>query len=766
MDSSPRQFEMHPFKNKADRFKFKEYLLCFRIDIVIFVSKKTIMKQFLFLSLLCGCFWLTGCGSRSSAPCPFRDESLSVEKRAADLVSRLTPDEKISQMLNKTPAIERLGIPPYDWWNECLHGVGRTEYKVTVYPQAIAMAAGWDDEAMKRMGDFTAEEARAVYNVAQAKEDYRIYHGLTFWTPNINIFRDPRWGRGQETYGEDPYLTATLGLNFVKGLQGDDPRYLKAAACAKHYAVHSGPESSRHTFNALISNYDLWDTYLPAFQTLVEDARVAGVMCAYNAFEGQPCCGNDKLMIDILRKDWHFTGYVTSDCGAIDNFYKTHKTHPSSAEASADAVIHGTDVDCGVEAYLGLKKAMADGLIEESRIDESLKRLFAIRIRLGMFDAKESTPYAHIDESTFEKETHTALALQMARQSIVMLKNDGTLPLKKESLKRIAIVGPNADDSEVQLGNYNGFPTRIITPLAGLKEKFTDAEFIYEKGCDLTSIDSFRPQETAARCSKADVIFFVGGISPRLEGEEMPVKIDGFFGGDRTSILLPKAQTELLKALKATGKPVVFVMMTGSAIATPYESANVNAILNIWYGGQAIGQALADVAAGDYNPSGHLPLTFYAGDSDLPDFEDYDMSRRTYKYFEGKPLYPFGYGLSYTRFACQWRERPLARYKAGDEIRLSVDIKNEGTRDGDAVGQAYVKYPAGNVRLPLKELRAFKRVPVKAGETAQWTFAIPVNQLAKWDDGLNALTTPKGTYTIFVGNHSEDDTVAASFTVE
>ncbi|MDR1335624.1 MAG: glycoside hydrolase family 3 C-terminal domain-containing protein [Tannerella sp.] len=722
------------------------------------------MKRLLFLSIAGGCLLLAGCGNGASAPYPFLDASLTVEERASDIVSRLTLDEKISQMLNATPAVERLGIPAYDWWNECLHGVGRTEYKVTVYPQAIGMAAGWDTDAMRQMGDYTAEEARAVYNAAQAKQDFRIYHGLTFWTPNINIFRDPRWGRGQETYGEDPCLTGLLGKNFVEGLQGDTPGYLKAAGCAKHYAVHSGPEPSRHTYNATISNYDLWDTYLPAFRTLV-DAGVAGVMCAYNAFEGQPCCGNDRLMVDILRNDWNFTGYVTSDCGAIDDFYKTHRTHPSAAAAAADAVIHGTDVDCGNEAYRGLKQAVEEGIIAESQIDVSLKRLFSIRIRLGMFDPKESVPFSQIDETSLEKEAHTVLALKMARQSIVLLKNDGTLPLKREKLKKIAVLGPNANDPEVQLGNYNGFPTRTVTPLDGLKDKLPGVEIMYEKACELTTLPD-DAQAIAAKYSGADVLIFVGGISPRVEGEEMPVKIDGFYGGDRTSILLPEAQTAFLKALKATGKPVIFVMMTGSAIAMPYESAHVNAILNSWYGGQAAGQAIADVILGDCNPSGHLPLTFYAGDSDLPDFEDYDMSNRTYKYFKGKALYPFGYGLSYTTFGCQWRDRPGARYQAGETLQLSVDVKNEGAVNGEAVSQAYIKYPDGQAGLPLKELRAFARLRINAGETAQWAFSIPLSRLAKWDDASGALVVPKGKYTVFVGNHSEDEAVSASFMIE
>jgi len=696
---------------------------------------------------------------------PFQNPSLSIEARAADLVSRLTLDEKITQMLNKTPAIDRLGIPPYDWWNECLHGVGRTEYKVTVYPQAIAMAAGWDVDAIKKMGDYTAEEARAIYNTAQAKKDYRIYHGLTFWTPNINIFRDPRWGRGQETYGEDPYLTGSLGKNFVQGLQGDDKNYLKAAGCAKHYAVHSGPESERHVFDVKVSSYDLWDTYLPAFKELV-DNKVAGVMCAYNAFEGQPCCGSDKLMVDILREDWGFTGYVTSDCGAIDNFYKTHKSHPDAPSAAADAVYHGTDVDCGHEAYLGLKKAVEEGIITEAQVDVSLRRLFEIRFRLGMFDPAEMVPYSKIDSTTLEAKSHKDLALKMSRQSIVLLKNNGILPINKGTLKKVVILGPNINRPGVQLGNYNGFPTRIITPLDGLKEELGNNVKIYSDtviGYYGETPESFA--STIKNIKDADLIIYVGGISPRIEGEEMKVNVKGFYGGDRTSIMLPQVQTDLMKALKATGKPVVFVMMTGSAIAIPWEAKNVDAILNSWYGGEFAGKAIADVLFGNYNPSGHLPVTFYASDSDLPDFENYDMSNRTYKYFKGKPLYPFGFGLSYTNFDYQWESQPQKVYHSGETISGALKVKNVGERDGDELVQVYVKYPKGG-HFPIKELRQFERKPINKGETAEVKFAIPVDDLAKWSDELEKTIVYPGTYSVFAGNNSENEALLTTFEIQ
>jgi|AGTN01.2.fsa_nt_gi Beta-glucosidase-related glycosidases len=732
-------------------------------------SERYHMKKIICFAGLFVCFgFFYSCiGNNSKYEYPFQNPRLSFEERAEDLVSRLTLDEKINQMLNKTPAIERLGIPAYDWWNECLHGIGRTEYAVTVFPQAIAMAAGWDVDALKQMADYTAEEGRAIYNISQEKEDYSIYHGLTYWTPNINIFRDPRWGRGQETYGEDPYLTAMLGENFVKGLQGNDKRYLKAAACAKHYAVHSGPEYNRHEFNIEVSSYDLWDTYLPAFKTLAE-AKVAGFMCAYNAFEGQPCCGNDKLMIDILRNDWKFTGYVTSDCGAIDDFYRNHKTHIGKASAAADAVFHGTDLDCGREAYLGLKEAVKEGLITEKQIDVSLKRLMIIRMRLGMFDPPSLVPFSSIDTTVLENPAHKALALKMAQQSIVLLKNENNLlPVKNNTIKKIAIVGPNINNPEVQLGNYNGFPSNIITPLKGLKEALGSNVVVYSDtviGCYGDTPKSF--SKTIDNVKDADLIVYVGGISPRIEGEEMDVDIPGFYKGDRTSIYLPQIQTNLMKALKSTGKPLVFVMMTGSAIACNWEAEHVDAILNIWYAGEFAGKAVADVIFGNYNPSGRLPVTFYARDEDLPDFEDYDMSNRTYKYFKGKALYPFGYGLSYTDFAYEWIDLPKSSYSVSENINCKIKISNVGEMDGDEIAQVYIKYPQTGKRLPLKELCAFERKLIAKGGFEEMQISIPVNRLAKWDERTETMVVPIGNYALFIGGNSERESIFTSFEIK
>jgi beta-glucosidase len=827
-------------------------------------------SAFVFFLLACTCF----VAQETNKGYPFQNTSLSFEARVNDLVSRLSLEEKVSQMLNAAPAIQRLGIPAYDWWNEVLHGVARTPFKVTVYPQAIAMAATFDTAALHTMADYSAMEGRAIHNKAiQLGREKERYLGLTYWTPNINIFRDPRWGRGQETYGEDPYLTSMLGKAFVEGLQGDDPKYLKAAACAKHYAIHSGPEPSRHVFNAVTSDYDLWNTYLPAFKELVVDAKVAGVMCAYNAYKDQPCCGNDILLTDILRNQWQFTGYVTSDCGAIDDFYRNHKTHPDAVSASADAVLHGTDIDCGNSSYKALTEAVKQGKITEKQIDVSLKRLFMIRFRLGMFDPTSMVKYAQVSPSELESPAHKAHSLKMARESIVLLKNqDHLLPLSKH-LKKIAVVGPNADNAIAVLGNYNGTPSEIVTALQGIKNKLgNNTELVYEKAINFTNdtmlvyknINSqyaydgkqgFRAEyfankdlqgnpdviqtennidhnwqegeavtgnikatnfsvryttnytatadgeitfevegddgyrflindkeelnawqrnrwgartvklkteknksyklvleyfqgegkanvhlragnyektnltALANRLKNVDAIIFIGGISPQLEGEEMRVNYPGFNGGDRTSIQLPAVQTETIKALQATGKPVVFVMMTGSALAVPEEAKIVPAIVNAWYGGQSAGTALADVLFGDYNPSGRLPVTFYKSDSDLPDFNDYSMENRTYRYFKGTPLYPFGYGLSYTSFKYDQFQIPQ-KINKDQSIPVSIRVTNTGKKDGDEVVQLYITHQNTKQKVPIRALKGFQRISLKAGQSKMVRFTLKKEDLS------------------------------------
>ena len=652
----------------------------------------------------------------------YLNPQLPLEVRVRDLLRRMTLEEKVSQMMNGSPAIDRLGIPAYNWWSEGLHGVARTGKHATVFPQAIGNAATFDQPNLQRMATMISTEARAIHHQYEREGKRDIYEGLTFWSPNINIFRDPRWGRGQETYGEDPYLTGQMGTALVKGFQGDDPTYLKITACAKHFAVHSGPESTRHSFDVRPSDYDLYDTYLPAFRTLVVDAKVASVMCAYNAIEGQPCCGSDLLMTDILYNKWKFRGYVTSDCGAIDDFYEksypSHQFSPNAASAASDAVIHGTDVECG-GSYHSLVAAVQSGLLPESKIDTSVFHLLEIRFRLGMFDPPALVKYAQIPMTEVQSPEHQAQALLMARESIVLLKNEHHfLPLDARHIRTIAVLGPNADDSTVVLGNYNGFPDHTVTVLEGIRQKLpAGANVYYEKGVDyVKGSASADVDAVVGRVKDADVIVFVGGISPRLEGEEMrDVQLDGFSGGDRTSIALPAVQTKLMQALYATGKPVIFVMMTGSAISTEWESAHLPAILDAWYGGEAAGTAVADVLFGDYNPGGRLPVTFYRSVDQLPSFSDYSMEGRTYRYFKGDPLYPFGYGLSYTSFAYSQLSLPVD-ISAGTEVPVTVTVQNTGGREGDEVVQLYVRHTGYMGRAPLHALAGFARVHLMPGE--------------------------------------------------
>ena len=689
----------------------------------------------------------------AAEPPLYKDPSRPMADRIHDLLGRLTLEEKVSQMMNRSPAIPRLDIPAYNWWNEGLHGVARTHMHTTVFPQAIGLAATFDKEAMFTMADITSTEARAIHHEYEREGKHDIYEGLTFWTPNINIFRDPRWGRGQETYGEDPYLTGQMGMALVKGFQGDDPRYLKITACAKHFAVHSGPESSRHSFDVKVSSYDLSDTYLPAFRTLVVEAKVASVMCAYNAYGGQPCCGNDLLMTDILYNKWKFRGYVTSDCGAIDDFYRGHKTSPDAASAAADAVIHGTDIECG-SSYNSLVAAVHSGLLPESKIDTALAHLLEIRFRLGMFDPPSMVKYSSIPVSVLESAPHKEHALRMAHESIVLLKNERhTLPLRK-GLHKIAVLGPNADNDKSVLGNYNGFPTTLATVLQGIKDKVgASTEVYYEKGVDYVAAETDSSDAavaaTANRVKDADAIIFVGGISPSLEGEEMPVKVDGFSGGDRTSIALPAVQTRLLKALYTTGKPVIFVMMTGSALSVEWEDAHLPAILNAWYGGQSAGTAVADVLFGDYNPAGRLPVTFYRSVDQLPAFTDYNMNGRTYRYFTGSPLYPFGYGLSYTTFHySNIKVPPVA--SVNSNVTVTAEVENSGTVEGDEVVQLYVKHLQATGKAPIHALEGFERIHLKPGEKKTVHFLLTPRQLSVVQESGDRVEAP-GKLLISVG---------------
>jgi beta-glucosidase len=682
---------------------------------------------------------------------PYEDPSFPLEKRVDDLVARMTLAEKVSQMMNAAPAIERLDIPEYEWWNEGLHGVARAGY-ATVFPQAIGLAATWDTNLMAQVADVISTEARAKHNEFVRHNERGRYQGLTFWSPNINIFRDPRWGRGQETYGEDPYLTARLGVEFVKGLQGSDPRYLKVVATPKHYAVHSGPEPERHAFDAKIDERDLRETYLPAFRATVREGKAASVMCAYNRTNGEPCCSNNRLMTDILRKEWGFNGYVVSDCGAITDIWKGHQFTKTEEAASAVAVKAGTDLACGRE-YTALIKAVKDGLITQAEIDVSLERLLTARFRLGMFDPPEMVAYARIPFSENDSAAHRELSRKAAQESIVLLKNEThTLPLKKD-IKTIAVIGPNADAPEVLLGNYSGRPSKSVTPLAGIRNAVSpNTRVLYALGTSLTGDSAVTKQieEAVTLARQADIAIVVLGLSAALEGEEMKVRTEGFRGGDRTEIGLPKAQEALLQAVSATGKPVVLVLLNGSALAVNWANQNVPAILDAWYPGEEGGTALADVLFGDYNPAGRLPVTFYKSVDQLPPFTDYNMRGRTYRYFKGDPLYPFGFGLSYTKFTYDNLKLSAARVRAGDELRISAEVRNVGERAGDEVVQLYLTDVNATVPVPIRSLAGVKRVFLKPGEKQKVSFVLNREQMSIIDDNGKRIIEP-GEFLISIG---------------
>lgn len=808
---------------------------------------------------------------------PFQNPSLPLEERVTDLVSRMTLDEKIAQMMYEAPAIERLGVPSYNWWNECLHGVARAG-QATVFPQGIGMAAAFDEDLMYRIACAISDEARAKHHdfVRQGKRG--IYQGLTFWTPNINIFRDPRWGRGQETYGEDPFLAGKLAVPFVNGLQGNNERYLKAVATLKHFAVHSGPEPLRHEFDAQSSQKDLIETYLPAFKEVVERTNVEAVMCAYNRFRGEACCGSSELLQEYLRKQWNFKGHVVSDCGAIRDFYTGHKISANSAEAAALAVRRGTDLNCGT-AYRGLKEAVAKNLITEKEIDQAVMRLFRARFKLGMFDPDSIVDYAKIPMSVVDCGKHRDLALEAARKSVVLLKNDGVLPLNKK-LKKIAVIGPTANDEETLWGNYCGYNKNGVTVLQGIKDKLPYADVRYEVGCELSEnfpqlepisseylytnadlkehgvkalyynnpsrwgqpkheviedslnkvwwdespykdipADNFGadfetyiriPEEgkyalgvegfygykyyvndslvfkystvhhprkkfylrhckagevlkvrieykhekvnhalvrllwgrsdtdgqierAVALAKRSDVVVLCVGINQNLEGEEMTVKTKGFSGGDRTEIGLPDTQRKLVKRISELGKPVIMVLLNGSPLSVPEEHNAVNAVIEGWYGGQAAGTAVADVLFGDYNPSGRLPVTVYRSIDQLPDFTDYGMKGRTYRYFAGDALYEFGYGLSYTAFEYTDLKVP-ERKETNKAVEISVKVTNTGNRDGNEIVQLYVSRHGLPFETPIRSLKGFKRISLKKGEARVVSFTLQPEELAVVDD--------------------------------
>ena len=784
------------------------------------------MKRILFCLVL----FATALSLRAADPeYPFRNPELSMEQRIDDLLSRLTLAEKIDMMQNGSKGVERLGIPDYNWWNEALHGVARAGV-ATVFPQAIGMAATFDPEEHLRTFTTISDEARAKYNEAIRNGQHRQYYGLSFWTPNINIFRDPRWGRGQETYGEDPFLTSLFGKAAVNGLQGDDPNYYKSHACAKHYAVHSGPESLRHSFNAVVSLRDLWETYLPAFEALVTEADVREVMGAYNRYDGEPCCSNDALLVDILRDRWNYQGMVVSDCGAISDFYRkgAHETHPDAASASADAVVAGTDVECG-SSYKTLTEAVEKGFLTEEDIDVAMRRIIRGWIELGMLDDVDRTPWKDLPYSIVASKEHARQALEVARKSMVLLKNDGVLPLKPGSVKKIAVLDRNAADSTMMLGNYNGDPTHVVTILDGIKAAYPDAEVTYERGCDLVEgfvavprapragmnmaaqrqqggqggqgqgntewmgipaqgapqqqaqprprvvipqpiiSDNYTPdalEALASRAAESDVIIFVGGISPAVEGEELRISLEGFAGGDRERIELPEIQSRVLKALHATGKPVIFVLCTGSAIALEQNEGDYDALITAWYGGQEGGTAVADVISGAYNPSGRLPITFYKSTSQLPDFLDYSMKGRTYRYMTEEPLYPFGFGLSYTDYYFSKPVLSSNTVRNGSTVRVRVNVLNGGKVDGNEAVQVYVKR-LNDPNAPVKALKGLKMVNLKAGEMKTVDIDLPASSFEYYDSASDGLVCKSGSYQILVGGSSADkDLQSVNLTIQ
>ena len=682
----------------------------------------------------------------------YADTKLSPEERAADLVSRLTLEEKASLMTYRSAAIERLGIPAYNWWNEALHGVARNG-SATVFPEPIGMAASFDDALLYEVFTAVSDEARVKHRLALAAGESGWYQGLTFWTPNINIFRDPRWGRGMETYGEDPYLTGMMGLAVVRGLQGDSlscareaekqglPRVLKAHACAKHFAVHSGPEADRHRFDARVSERDLRETYLPAFKDLVTKGEVQEVMVAYNRFRGVPCGASDELINKILRGEWGFKGLITSDCWGINDFYVKgrHEFVGTPVEAAAKAVRAGVDTECG-NIYKNIPAAVRSGLLDEKEVDTCLKRLIAARIRLGEFDRLPL--WNHLPESIVEGPKNHALARWMTRETLVLLKNDGVLPLKKDA--RVALIGPNADDPEMMWGNYNPVPRTTITLEDALEVRVDGLQ--YFKACE--AVEPLLPVEQILQQLEGyETVIFAGGISSRLEGEEMHVSVPGFSAGDRTDIELPQVQRDILAALHAAGKKVILVNFSGSAVGLVPETESCNAILQAWYPGQEGGPAIAEVLFGDVNPSGKLPVTFYRNIDQLPAFENYDMKGHTYRYFEGEPLFPFGFGLSYTTF--HYGKAHVHGHS------LVIPVTNTGKVEGTEVVQLYVRRP-DDAAGPRKTLRAFRRVSIPAGKTVKVSLPLTDETFRWWSEQAQDMVPMRGKYELLYGGSSED----------
>ncbi|WP_128765297.1 glycoside hydrolase family 3 C-terminal domain-containing protein [Leeuwenhoekiella polynyae] len=691
----------------------------------------------------------------------FYDTSLSVDERVADLISRLSLEEKAAQMMNSTPAIERFGIPPYDYWNEALHGVGRAS-AATVFPQAIGIGATFDADLAYRISNAISDEARALYNATSEKGNYNRYNGLSFWTPNINIFRDPRWGRGQETYGEDPYLMSLIGVAFVKGLQGDDPDHLKTAACAKHFAVHSGPEQLRHEFNATASLKDMYETYLPAFEALVNE-NVEAVMCAYNSTNGEPCCTNKYLLDEVLRKNWNFDGHILSDCAALVDLYVAkgqggHGIAPSKAGAAAMAVKSGVSLNCG-DTYSALPEAVEKGLITEAEIDQQLALLLKTRFKLGLFDPKGSNKYDSLSLEVVNNDEHRALARESAQKSIVLLKNDGILPLKKD-LSKYFLTGPNATSTEVLLGNYYGVNSNMVTILEGISTAIIPtSQLQYRQGAMLNK-DSRNPINYATgNAANSDVTLVVLGLSSTLQGEEGD-SIDSDTAGDRLDYGLPPNQIQYLEDLRAMAdrnpedrKPLIAIVTGGSPVDLSKVQELADAVLYVWYPGEEGGTAIADVLFGDVSPSGRLPITFPKSLDQLPAYDDYSMEGRTYKYMNGEPMYPFGFGLSYTQFEYSNATLDKTELSAEESVSLEVTVKNTGNVKSDEVVQVYISDLEASVRVPNSQFINTRRVTLEPGASEKVTFEIKPESFQVVQEDGSKIIEP-GKFRLYVGGSS------------
>ena len=686
------------------------------------------------------------------------DKTREYRKRAEDLVAQMTLEEKVEQTLHRTPAIGRLGIKAYNWWNEGLHGVARAGV-ATVFPQAIGLAATFDEDFIEKVADAISTEGRAKFNMQQSFEDTDIYKGLTFWSPNVNIFRDPRWGRGHETFGEDPYLTSRLGVRFVDGIQGYDKNYLKAAACAKHFAVHSGPEDVRHSFDAIASMQDMHETYFPAFKACVQEGHVEAIMGAYNRTNGEPCCGSKTLLQDVLRMDWGFQGHVVSDCWAIKDFHEEHQVTDTAVESVALAMNNGCDLNCGNLFYY-LKDAVEDGLVEETRLDEAVINLFTTRMKLGVFDEKGNNPFDKIEYSVVDSKTMQELNLEAAEKSIVLLKNDnGILPLDKNKIKTIGVIGPNANNRKALVGNYEGTASRYWTVLEGIQDYVgDDVRVMTSEGCHLCHLrvqglgnPNDRISEVKGVCQNSDVVIACLGLDSSLEGEEGD-QGNEFASGDKPNLNLPGLQQEVLEAIYASGKPTILVLLSGSAIAVNWADENISAIIQGWYPGALGGKAIANVLFGAKSPEGKLPITFYRSTDELPAFTDYSMKGRTYRYMKQEALYPFGYGLSYTSFLYQ--DIQVSTNQVSEEgVTISAMVENTGTMASSETVQVYVKVCKKGT--PNAQLKGVKKVWLEAGETQKVSIHLPIEAFGLFDN-FGKLCILKGEVQVTIGGQGPD----------